>query len=338
MNLEHNVSLLPFNTFGIDVNADQFVRFESVSELQMLIAREEIMQNPILVLGGGSNILLTADFKGTVLKNEIKGIECFFEDEKYVLVKVGAGEVWHEFVLHCLDHGWSGVENLALIPGSVGASPMQNIGAYGVEIQQVFHEANAVSLEDGKVHTFSREDCQFGYRESIFKHELKGKMIITHVVFLLRKKPELKTTYGAIQEELNRSGITNPGIRDVAEAVMRIRKSKLPDPAMLGNAGSFFKNPEIDLKDFEVLKKTYPDMVGYELPGFKVKLAAGWMIEKAGWKGVRYGDAGCHEKQALVLVNHGNATGSEIYQLSEEIISSVHKKFGVLLHREVNIY
>jgi UDP-N-acetylmuramate dehydrogenase len=240
--------------------------------------------------------------------------------------------------MYCVERGWGGIENLALIPGSVGAAPMQNIGAYGVEIQQVFHEAEAISLSDGSLHHFNKEQCKFGYRESIFKHELKGNMVITHVTFVLNKNPELNTGYGAIKEELSKMGIEQPNIHDIAEAVIRIRKSKLPDPKVLGNAGSFFKNPEIDLKDFESLQASYPDIVGYPLPDFKVKLAAGWLIEKAGWKGVRYGDAGCHEKQALVLVNHGNATGSEIFQLSENIISSVHERFGVMLHREVNVY
>jgi UDP-N-acetylmuramate dehydrogenase len=320
------------------VSADQFARFDSIVDLQSLISRPEIINHPILVLGGGSNVLLTTDFKGTVLKNEIKGIECIHENEELIYVKVGGGEVWHDLVMYCVERGWGGIENLALIPGSVGAAPMQNIGAYGVEIQQVFHEADAISLTDGSLHHFNKEQCKFGYRESIFKHELKGNMVITHVTFVLSKNPRLNTGYGAIKEELSKLGIELPNIRDIAEAVIRIRMSKLPDPNVLGNAGSFFKNPEIDLKDFELLQTNYPDIVGYPLPDFKVKLAAGWLIEKAGWKGVRYGDAGCHEKQALVLVNHGHATGSEIFQLSEKIISSVHEKFGVILHREVNIY
>jgi UDP-N-acetylmuramate dehydrogenase len=336
--MENNISLLPYNTFGMNVSADQFARFDSIATLQSLISRPEIINHPILVLGGGSNVLLTADFKGTVLKNEIKGIECIHENEELIYVKVGGGEVWHEFVMYCVDRGWGGIENLALIPGSVGAAPMQNIGAYGVEIQQVFHEAEAISLPDGSLHHFNKEQCKFGYRESIFKRQLKGNMVITHVTFVLTKNPTLNTGYGAIKDELGKMGIEQPNIRDIAEAVIRIRKSKLPDPKVLGNAGSFFKNPEIDLKDFELLQTNYPDIVGYPLPDFKVKLAAGWLIEKAGWKGVRYGEAGCHEKQALVLVNHGHATGSEIFQLSEKIISSVHEKFGVILHREVNIY
>lgn len=338
MNMEYNVSLLPYNTFRIDVSADQFARFDNAASLQSLICKSEIFNHPILILGGGSNVLLTTDFKGTVLRNEIIGIECIHENEDLIYIKVGGGVVWHEFVMYCVDKGWGGLENLALIPGSVGAAPMQNIGAYGVEIQQVFHQADAISLTDGSMHHFNKEQCKFGYRESIFKHELKGKMVITHVSFVLTKNPILNTCYGAIKEELGKMGTEKPNIRDIADAVIRIRKSKLPDPKVLGNAGSFFKNPEIEIKDFELLQTNFPDIVGYPLPDYKVKLAAGWLIEKAGWKGVSYGDAGCHHKQALVLVNHGKATGFEIFQLSEKIISSVHEKFNVMLHREVNIY
>lgn len=338
MQLEHNISLRPYNTFHMDVMADQFIKFNSVASLQHLLSLEEIVRHPILILGGGSNILLTTDFKGTVLKNEIKGMEIVFEDDHEIRIRAGAGEIWHEFVMYCVSNGWGGVENLALIPGTVGASPMQNIGAYGVELQQVFYEAEAVSMEDGNIYRFNREACKFGYRESVFKHELKGKMIITHVTFTLQKTPQIKTDYGAIRDELKKCGVENPGVCDVASAVISIRKSKLPDPLVLGNAGSFFKNPEIELRDFESLRVQYPEMVGYHLPDFKVKIAAGWLIEKAGWKGVRYGDAGCHEKQALVLINYGNATGYDLFQLSEQIISSVHEKFGIWLHREVNIY
>jgi UDP-N-acetylmuramate dehydrogenase len=338
MNIEKNKSLLPYNTFKMDVKADQFVAFNSVSSLQKLLLIPEIKNQPKLILGGGSNVLLTADFLGTVLKNEIVGIEVIQEDEQFVFVKVGAGESWHHFVMHAVEQGWGGVENLALIPGSVGAAPMQNIGAYGVELKDVFHELDAVVFADASIKSFGKSDCCFGYRESIFKHELKDTLVIAYVVFKLHKHAVVKTEYGAIKDELTKMGIVNPGIKEVAEAVMQIRKSKLPDPAVLGNAGSFFKNPEIDLATFELLKSTYPDMVGYPMPGFKVKLAAGWLIEKAGWKGVRYGDVGCHDKQALVLVNYGHATGSEVFQLSENIISAVLEKFGVQLHREVNIY
>jgi UDP-N-acetylmuramate dehydrogenase len=252
-------------------------------------------------------------------------------------VKVGAGEVWHSFVQHCLGRDWAGVENLSLIPGSVGAAPMQNIGAYGVEIKDVFHELEAYAINEQKVYTFSCNDCEFGYRESIFKGKYKDQMVILNVTFRLNKVPVFHTGYGDIRQELEKTGVKELSIRAVSEAVIHIRQSKLPDPAKLGNAGSFFKNPTVSKEKFEELQVAYPTIVAYPRP-VGLKLAAGWLIEQCGWKGFRRGDAGCHSRQALVLVNYGNATGGEIYDLSEEILFSVEKKFGVRLEREVNIF
>jgi UDP-N-acetylmuramate dehydrogenase len=290
-----------------------------------------------LILGGGSNILFTKDVQGWVLKNEIKGIRVVQEDEETVWVEAGAGEPWHGLVLHCIEQGWGGLENLSLIPGNTGASPMQNIGAYGVEIKDVFDSLEAWHLQDRAWVRFTGTDCRFGYRESVFKRALKDQFIIASVTYRLRKKPVLHLEYGAIREELERAGVQEPTIKDVSDAVIRIRSSKLPDPARIGNAGRFFKNPEVGSDQFEALRLQWPGIVGYPLPGGHVKLAAGWLIEKAGWKGFRSGDAGCHDKQALVLVNYGHASGSAIYDLSENILQDVHTKFGVTLEREVNI-
>jgi UDP-N-acetylmuramate dehydrogenase len=338
LTIQENISLKPFNTFGIDVAAKYFARFDTVDTLQQILQSPAIKGYPLLILGGGSNILLTANFEGVVLKNEIEGIALTKEDDDHVYLKVGAGVNWHEFVLYCLAHDYAGVENLALIPGSVGASPMQNIGAYGVEIKDVFHSLEAVNRQDLNTVVFYNEDCAFGYRESIFKNKCKDQFVITTVTYRLNKIPQYKTSYGAIQQALDGMGVSKLSIQDIAKAVMQIRNSKLPNPKEIGNAGSFFKNPEIPLADFETLQKTYPDIVGYPTTDYKVKVAAGWMIEKAGWKGYRENDAGCHSKQALVLVNHGNATGTAIFALSEKIIADVHQQFGIYLHREVNIY
>jgi UDP-N-acetylmuramate dehydrogenase len=265
------------------------------------------------------------------------GIDLIKEDADHVYVRAGAGENWHGFVEHCIANGWCGVENLALIPGCIGASPMQNIGAYGVEIKDVFHTLEAWHLQDKELHSFSLADCAFGYRESVFKRKYKGQYIITHVTYRLRKTPEFHISYGAIQQELERMGAQELSIRAVADAVISIRKSKLPDPAVIGNAGSFFKNPEIPAETFAALKLQFPDIIGYPTSSGMVKLAAGWLIERAGWKGFRKGDAGVHAKQALVLVNYGQATGDEIFQLSEKILHSIDAQFGVQLEREVNI-
>ncbi len=335
MQIQQNISLKPYNTFGIDVSARNFAHFTNTDDLEELLPAGD--HSTMLVLGGGSNILFTGNFDGLVLKNEIKGITELHEDNDYVYVRAGAGENWHQFVLYCIGRNWSGIENLSLIPGNVGASPMQNIGAYGVEIDDVFWDLEAWHKEERKLVTFTRSDCEFDYRESIFKRKYKDQFIILNVTFQLRKKPRFHTSYGAIEQELERMGVKELSIKAVSDAVINIRSSKLPNPAEIGNAGSFFKNPSVPKEKFQELKATFDNIVGYENIDGSVKLAAGWMIEECGWKGFRRGDAGCHARQALVLVNHGTATGDEIYSLSEEIIQSVNGKFGVSLEREVNI-
>lgn len=340
MIIQSDISLKNYNSFGIDVRAKYFASFKSVEEINELLAFKELSP---LVLGGGSNILFTKDFAGIVLKNEIKSIEVINEDDDHVFIQAGAGENWHQFVLHCISNNLAGVENLSLIPGNVGASPMQNIGAYGVEIKDVFHSLQAFHLEEKTMVTFNLNDCAFGYRESVFKKKFKNQFVITHVTFKLNKKPVFNISYGAIEQELAKMGVQRLNIKAISDAVINIRSSKLPDPAVIGNAGSFFKNPEVSSDQFHELKNIYPAIVGYELNNGNVKLAAGWLIEHCGpqgavsWKGYRIGDAGCHAKQALVLVNYGRATGEEIYALSESIIETVQQKFGVLLEREVNI-
>ena len=315
--IQGNVSLKPYNTFGINATAKQFASFQSVDELRAILSGTNPSVSNLLILGGGSNILLTKDVDGLVLKNEICGIEKVAEDETHVYIKAGAGESWHPFVLYCLENNYAGVENLALIPGSVGASPMQNIGAYGVEIKDVFHSLEAFHLHDKTIQTFLLEDCRFGYRESVFKHQYKGRFVITSVTYKLFKNPMYNTSYGAIQQELDSMGVKELSIQNIAQAVINIRSSKLPDWKVVGNAGSFFKNPEIETARYENLKKSFPALVAFPAPNEKMKLAAGWLIEQCGWKGYRKGDAGCYPKQALVLVNYGGATGNEIYKLSE---------------------
>jgi UDP-N-acetylmuramate dehydrogenase len=338
MQIQENISLKPYNTFGINATAKYFTAFTSVNDVEELFAfySKNKLTNT-LILGGGSNILLTQNFNGLVAKNDMQGIEVVKEDAQHVYVKAAAGENWHRLVLYCIKNNYAGVENLSLIPGNVGASPMQNIGAYGVEIKDVFHELEGYNIEDKKVTTFSNKDCEFGYRESIFKRKYKDKFIITTVTFRLNKVPVFNTSYGAIQQELEKMGATELSIAAISQAVINIRESKLPNPAEIGNAGSFFKNPAVTKEKFEMLKIEFPNIVGYPVNDKEVKLAAGWLIEQCGWKGYRKGDAGCHAKQALVLVNYGNANGIDIYNLSTEIMNSVEEKFGVFLEREVNI-
>lgn len=335
MQIHENISLKPFNTFGIDVKAKYYAAFSETNELYEILSQNT--QAGIFILGGGSNILLTKDFEGLVLKNEVKGITELHEDSEYVYVKAGAGESWHHFVLHCIERNWAGIENLSLIPGNVGASPMQNIGAYGVEIDDVFWNLEAYHIKDKKMVTFTRSDCEFGYRQSVFKRKYKDQFVILNVTFQLRKKPRFNTSYGAIEQELERMGIKDLSIKAISDAVINIRSSKLPDPKEIGNAGSFFKNPTVLKDDYRELKKTFDTIIGHENIDGTVKLAAGWLIEQCGWKGYRKGDAGCHAKQALVLVNYQNAKGLEILELSELIMQSVKEKFGVILEREVNI-
>jgi len=343
MQVQENVSLKPYNTFGIDATGRYFARFSSADELQRVLSgtRNATIKN--FILGGGSNILLTKNFDGLVLKNEIFGIEKIAEDDDFVYIKCGAGENWHQFVLHCIENNWAGIENLSLIPGCVGASPMQNIGAYGVEIKDVFHELTAFHIGEQRSSSFRLEECEFGYRESAFKGKLRDQFVILDVTLRLNKKPKFNTSYGAVESELEKMGVGELTIRAISQAVINIRSSKLPDPNFIGNAGSFFKNPTISAEAFQNLKSKFQNIVGYENANGSVKLAAGWLIEQSApanaksWKGFRSGDAGVHAKQALVLVNYGHASGKEIFQLSEQVMQSVFEKFGVTLEREVNI-
>ncbi len=342
MTIEKNYSLQALNTFGIAASAQYFAVFNHVAALSSVLAEAKLknmnaMPQP-LIIGGGSNILFTKDIEGWVLKNNILGIEIIDETDTHVYVKAGAGVVWHEFVMWCVAKGFGGVENLSLIPGSVGASPMQNIGAYGVEIKDVFHSVETYMLSDGHIATLDKSACAFGYRESIFKKELKQKTVITSVTYKLTKQPVFNTSYGAIEQELDKMGVAALSIKAVSDAVIRIRQSKLPDPKDIGNAGSFFKNPEISLAQFEPLQLAQPGIVGYQLSNGNVKVAAGWLIEKAGFKGKVWGNTGCDAKQALVLVNYGNATGKEILDHSTRVIDSIKAQFGIELEREVNIY
>ena len=338
MDFQANYTLKKLNTFGINATAKYFSSFSNVESLAEALEYQSINQlTNQLILGGGSNILFTKNFDGLVLRNEIEGIEKVNEDADHVFIKAGAGVGWHQFVLYCIDNNLAGAENLSLIPGSVGASPMQNIGAYGAEIKDIFYELEAYSIHDKKLVSFSKADCEFGYRESVFKNKFRNQFVITSVTYRLNKIPTFNTSYGAIEQELLKQGIHDLSIKAISDAVISIRRSKLPDPAVIGNAGSFFKNPTVPNGQFEKLKGEFPEVVGYPVNEKETKLAAGWLIEKCGWKGFRKGDAGCHEKQALVLVNYGNASGDEILHLSEKIIDSVKMTFDVELHREVNI-
>ena len=335
MVLIENFSLKDYNTFGIDVYAKYFANFSSVDALKEILKDNKDIHK--MILGGGSNILFIDNFDGIIFKNEIYGIDIVNEDDEYVYIKTGAGVNWHQFVMYCVNNNYGGVENLSLIPGNIGASPMQNIGAYGVEIRDVFHELEALYIEDDVLQIFQNSDCEFGYRDSIFKRKYKGQFVILNVTFRLQKKPVFNISYGAIEEELEKMKIENLSIKAISDAVINIRRSKLPDPELIGNAGSFFKNPGIDGHDLKALTRTESNMPYYKINDDRFKIPAGWLIEQCGWKGYRKGDAGCYEKQALVLVNYGNAKGNEIYKLSEEIKQSVFEKFDIELEREVNI-
>lgn len=334
--IHENVSLLPFNTFGIAASARYFAEANNLNELQSALRWSQEQQMDRLILGGGSNVLFTRDFDGIAIRINLEGIAVVDEDESSYLVEAGAGESWHGFVMHCIEQGYAGVENLSLIPGSVGAAPMQNIGAYGVELKHVFHELKALHIESGELHTFSAADCAFGYRTSVFKTSLKGQYVLTSVTFRLQKTPQFNTSYGAIEKELETMQVDELSIRAISQAVINIRSSKLPDPKQIGNAGSFFKNPVIPTAQFEELKVKYPEIVGYPA-GDQTKVAAGWLIERAGWKGKRIANHGVHERQALVLVNYGGAEGQAIYDLSTDIRAAVLDQFGIALEREVNI-
>jgi UDP-N-acetylmuramate dehydrogenase len=332
-----NHSLRGLNTFGIDVSALYYTEFQTVTELQEILNQPEIRSADKLVLGGGSNILFTGNYNGAVLLNRISGINVQDETEDDALVSAGAGENWHSFVLKTMELNLGGLENLSLIPGCVGAAPIQNIGAYGVEIKDTFHSLEAFKISDCTVRTFSKNECAFGYRDSIFKNDAKGKYIITSVTFRLSKKPVLHLNYGAIKQELVKMNINDPTIRDVSNAVIAIRQSKLPDPKVIGNAGSFFKNPEVNNSVVETIRLHHPEVVAYPVSDHSSKLAAGWLIEQCGWKGKRIGNVGMHEKQALVLVNYGNATGMELVDHAKRVQQSVKETFGVHLEMEVNI-
>ncbi len=331
-------SLRKYNTFGIEAAASQFVEISSVEEYVSLRHKGDYSNLPHLFLGGGSNVLLTKNQDALVVKISIPGISIVQEDADFVWVKGGAGVVWDEFVQFTVDRAWSGLENLSLIPGTVGAAPMQNIGAYGVEIKDTFESLEALNLKTLEIEVFDAKACAFGYRESFFKRAGKGQYLISSVTFKLAKKPSVKTSYGAIQEVLATKGISQPSIREVADAVIEIRQSKLPDPKEIGNSGSFFKNPTVSASEAARLISENPGIPHYPVEGSSdVKFPAGWFIEKAGWKGFRRGDAGVHAKQALVLVNYGEAKGDEILALSEEIKKSILDTFGVVLETEVNI-
>ncbi len=333
--IQENIDLKPYNTFGISAKTKKFAQFSSLEELKTILAEKQ--DEELLILGGGSNILLTQDFGGLVLRNELKGMELVSENNEFVVIKCAAGEIWHQFVLYCVANNYGGVENLSLIPGSVGASPMQNIGAYGVEIKDVFEKLEAFHIETGEIHTFSKEMCQFGYRESIFKKEKKGQYIITQVFFKLTKNPQINSSYGAIEDVLAAKGITNPSIKEISDAVIEIRSSKLPDPKLIGNAGSFFKNPVVSLDTYNKIKSSYATAPSYPIDANTVKIPAGWLIENAGWKGKTFENYGVHKNQALVLVNYGGASGKEIWDLSTAIKEDVLAKFSVDLEREVNV-
>lgn len=332
---QKNVNLKTYTTFGIDSNAELFAVFKDTNTLKLLL--DQLDNRQITVLGGGSNLLLTKDIQGVVLKNEILGIEVIEDTQDTVLLKVGGGVVWHDFVMYTIENNYFGIENLSLIPGSVGASPMQNIGAYGIEIKDSFEKLEAIHIKTKNIETFNHIQCEFGYRESVFKRKLKGQYIITNVYFRLNKNPALNTSYGAIETELALKGIVTPSIKDVSDAVIAIRKSKLPDPKELGNAGSFFKNPVVSNSIYQDIKVKYPQVPSYFVTNETVKIPAGWLIETAGWKGKKIGNCGVHSKQALVLVNYGGATGKEVFDLSQQIIDDILNRFNILLEREVNI-
>lgn len=337
MTLLENHSLKPYNTFGLEAMARYFVEVTSVAGLLEVLQNEQLQGLPRFILGGGSNILLTQDFNGLVIKNSIKGIDILSEDDVHVWLKAGSGEVWHNLVLYTIAHNWGGMENLSLIPGQVGAAPMQNIGAYGVELEAIFESLEAVDMATGHQRQFNKLECGFGYRESVFKTSLKGRYCIVSVIFKLRKQPEFNISYGDIKRTLDDMQVWEPTVKAVSDAVIKIRQSKLPDPKVLGNSGSFFKNPEIPQEQFDALQQYYPLIPNYPAPGGLVKVPAGWLIEQCGWKGKRVGNTGSHAQQALVLVNYGGATGQEIYQLALDIQASVKEKFGITIVPEVNV-
>jgi UDP-N-acetylmuramate dehydrogenase len=337
MTLIENCSVKPYSTFGIEAKARYFVRVSTVEELSEALNHPMVTGLPVLILGGGSNMLFTKDYKGLVVKIDFKGISVDHQDNETVLVTAGAGEDWDNFVSFCVEKGFAGLENLSLIPGVVGTCPVQNIGAYGVEVKDTIDHVTVYDLNTGQICVLTNAECQFGYRESIFKYSAKGRYIITSVAFRLSLNPVFHTQYGAITAELASMGVNSLSLNAIRSAVISIRTRKLPDPMIIGNAGSFFKNPSIDSKQYNRLHDLFPGIVAYELADGHYKLAAGWMIEQCGWKGYRKGDAGVHAHQALVLVNYGKATGSEMLELATAIQSSIKAKFGIDLEMEVNV-
>ncbi|MCZ2101433.1 MAG: UDP-N-acetylmuramate dehydrogenase [Chitinophagales bacterium] len=336
MNHALETNLKAYNTFGFEYHCKGIIRIFSVEMLQDVLSKNF---KPFKILGGGSNVLLTENIDAYILKNEIKGISITQEDEDQILVRVGAGEIWHQFVMWSLSHHLSGLENLSLIPGTVGAAPMQNIGAYGVEQETAFHHLEAVHIETGSIHEFSKEVCQFGYRESIFKNTLKDQYFITHVTYQLYKKPQsLHYSYGAIEEVLNAHNISNPSSNDIAEAIIEIRKSKLPDPKTIGNAGSFFKNPVISKEQFLTLRNTYANLPHYPVSDTSVKIPAAWLIDQLGFKGITRNEVGVHKNQALVLVHYGSGQGQDVRMLAQEIQAKVKSTFNIEITPEVNIW
>ena len=336
MEIVPNFSLKKHNTFGIEAKAKQFVAVQSVNDLKTILEENKAQQK--FILGGGSNMLLTKDIEELVIYIDLKGKRIIEENEEFVWVESQAGESWHEFVLWTIDQNFGGLENMSLIPGNVGTTPVQNIGAYGTEIKDTFISCEAMRIENQKMKTFTKDECHFGYRESIFKNELKNQYIITAVVFKLTKtNHKINTSYGDILAELSKNNISNPTLKDVSDAVINIRQSKLPDPKELGNSGSFFKNPILLKSDFEKIHQQFPEMKYFDISETEVKVPAGWLIEQAGFKGKRFGDAGIHKNQALVLVNYGTATGQEILNVSRDIQETVFKTFGIHIEAEVNI-
>ncbi len=329
-----NVSLQAYHTFGLAVTARYFTEVATLERLRAVLTA--FKNQPRLVLGSGSNLLFTRDFDGLVIKINLDGISIVQETATQVWLRAGAGVIWHDLVMHCVEAGWGGIENLSLIPGTVGAAPIQNIGAYGVELADIFDSLEAISITDLCLRTFKRADCLFGYRDSIFKHDLKDRFVITNVILCLSKQPVFNTTYGAIAQTLQETSGGALSLRAVSDAVCRIRRSKLPDPTRIGNAGSFFQNPTVDSVQFDALRAVYADIPGYPDQTRRVKVPAGWLIEQCGWKGFRCGDAGVYDKQALVLVNYGQATANEVLAIARQIQESVAAKFGIQLIPEVN--
>ncbi len=336
MNIQEHVSLRPYNTFGIDVKARYFAEVTSIDELSWVLQQNSYPKK--LILGGGSNMLLTGDLDSLVILISLKGKEVVSSDDSHTVIRIMAGENWHDLVLWTLERDMGGLENLSLIPGSVGSAPIQNIGAYGVELKDHFVCCELMDISTQTLHTFSLEDCKFGYRDSYFKHEGKGKYVITSVTFRLTSKDHsLRTGYGTIAAELEKAEVLHPSIQDISKAVISIRQQKLPDPAILGNSGSFFKNPVVSKESFEKLQQSYPDIPSYKVDENEIKIPAAWLIDFCGFKGLRQGDAGVHEHQALVLVNYGNATGAEILKLSQQIQETVKNTFGIAIVPEVNV-